>query len=99
MSGQLRREYRLPGLIEQVDPDVIWVPSLWPETYCYTLTAALVSGRAVAAFDLGAQANRLRAARRDGLIPLGQAYRPDRLLAELHKAAKAQVRVNVRKVA
>ncbi len=78
---------RLPDLIAQADPHVIWIPSLWPETYCYTLSAALVSGRAIAAFDLGAQANRLRAAGHGTLIPLADAYRPAKLLTALHKAA------------
>ncbi|MEL6226858.1 MAG: glycosyltransferase, partial [Pseudomonadota bacterium] len=27
-------------LLEKVDPDVIWIPSIWPETYCYTLSIA-----------------------------------------------------------
>jgi hypothetical protein len=40
---------------------LIWIPSIWPETYCYVLSAALRSGTQVAVFDLGAQAERVRA--------------------------------------
>jgi hypothetical protein len=38
-----------------------WLPSVWPETWCYTLDYALGAGLPVAAFDLGAIAERLRA--------------------------------------
>lgn len=46
--------------ITAADPDLILISSLWPETHCYALSHALASGRTVAAFDLGAQAERLR---------------------------------------
>lgn len=75
-------------LIEQADPDVIWVPSIWPETYCYTLSIALRSGRAVAGFDIGAIATRLRDAGRGHLIPLEDAARPERLIVALERAAQ-----------
>ena len=74
-------------LIEQVDPDVIWIPSIWPETYCYTLSIALRSGRPVAGFAIGAIATRLRDAGRGHLIPLSDAARPGRLIEALALAA------------
>ncbi len=49
----------LPGLIARVDPDVIWFPAAWPETWSYTLTAAILSGRAIVASDIGAFRQRL----------------------------------------
>ena len=73
--------------LERADPDLIWIPSLWPETYCYTLSIALRSGRPVAAFDLGAQASRLRDVDRGHLIPLGLADQPAALWAALTRAA------------
>ncbi|HEX3984190.1 MAG TPA: glycosyltransferase, partial [Acidisoma sp.] len=42
----------LPDLISRVDPDVIWFPSTWPETWSYTLTQAILSGRPILASDL-----------------------------------------------
>ena len=75
-------------LIEQADPDVIWVPSIWPETYCYTLSIALRSGRPVAGFAIGAVATRLRASGRGHLIPLEDAARPERLIEALTLAAE-----------
>lgn len=43
-----------------LEPHVVWLPSLWPETYSYTLSMALDAGLPVFAFDLGAIARRLR---------------------------------------
>ena len=80
---------RVQELIDQADPDVIWIPSVWPETYCYTLSIALRSGRPVTAFDIGAQAARVRRAGTGTLLPLEDAYRPHRLLGKLHLAADA----------
>lgn len=51
----------LPDRIEAARPHLIWIPSIWPETYCYVLSAALRSGIQVAVFDIGAQAERVRA--------------------------------------
>jgi len=44
----------LDALIEAEDPHLIWFPAQWPETYSYTLSAALRSGRPVMGPDLGA---------------------------------------------
>jgi GT2 family glycosyltransferase/glycosyltransferase involved in cell wall biosynthesis len=49
----------LPGLIARVDPDVLWFPASWPETWSYTLTAAILSGRPIVASDIGAFRPRL----------------------------------------
>lgn len=44
----------LDAMIEAEAPHVIWFPAQWPETYSYTLSAALRSGRPIVAPDLGA---------------------------------------------
>jgi GT2 family glycosyltransferase/glycosyltransferase involved in cell wall biosynthesis len=59
----------LPALIESVDPDVIWFPATWPETWSYTLTAAMQSGRAIVASDIGALRERLVGYGRCRLVP------------------------------
>ncbi|MFZ2988543.1 glycosyltransferase [Ideonella sp.] len=46
--------------ISAFEPDLIFVPSVWPETYCYVLSAAMLSGCRIVVFDLGAQAERTR---------------------------------------
>lgn len=50
----------LPTLIAMERPDVIWLPSQVPETYSFTLSAALASGHPVVASSIGALAERLR---------------------------------------
>ncbi|KCZ85712.1 hypothetical protein HAD_08505 [Hyphomonas adhaerens MHS-3] len=49
----------LGKLIDQVDPHLIWFPAQVPETFSFTLGAAIASGRPVAAADLGALPERL----------------------------------------
>ncbi|MCW5256784.1 glycosyltransferase [Verminephrobacter aporrectodeae subsp. tuberculatae] len=49
----------LPDLLQRLRPDLVWFPALWPETYSYTLSAALRAGLPVVAPDLGAFAERL----------------------------------------
>ncbi len=74
----------LPARIAACDPDLIWVPSIWPETYCYVLSAALRSGCQVAVFDLGAQAERARSHdARHLCLPLSFAEQPEVLAQHL----------------
>ena len=48
-------------LLDAERPDLIFLPSIWPETHLYTLSIALATGLPVAVFDFGAQAERLNA--------------------------------------
>ncbi|HRI17915.1 MAG TPA: hypothetical protein PL196_05285, partial [Burkholderiaceae bacterium] len=52
---------------------------------CYTLSAAIRSGRPIAVFDLGAQARRVRAlsSPSNRVLPLGLADDPERLVRRL----------------
>lgn len=49
----------LPELLAWLQPDLVWFPAQWPETYSYTLSACLASGLPVLAPRLGAFADRL----------------------------------------
>lgn len=74
----------LPDRIQAAQPHLIWIPSIWPETYCYVLSAALRSGTQVAVFDLGAQAERVRAHdERHVCLPLALADDPQTLAQAL----------------
>jgi glycosyltransferase involved in cell wall biosynthesis len=48
-----------------------FLPSIWPETWCLGLTELWRAGLRVAAFDIGAPAERIRRTGRGFLIPLG----------------------------
>lgn len=52
-------EQDLPSLLQDLQPDLAWFPALWPETYSYTLSAALNAGLPVVGPDLGAFPERL----------------------------------------
>lgn len=53
------REDELPALLEQLAPDLVWFPARVPETFSYTLSAALRAGLPVVGPDLGAFPERL----------------------------------------
>ena len=58
-------------MIRAQDAAVAWLPSVWPETWSFTLSEAWRAGLRVVAFDLGAQAERIRGTGRGTLLPLG----------------------------
>lgn len=58
-------------VIETQDADLAFLPSIWPETWCFTLTEAWRAGLYVAVFDIGAMAERVRATGRGIVLPIG----------------------------
>lgn len=52
-------EANLRKLIERIAPHLIWFPAVWPETFSYTLSAAIDSGVPIAATRIGAHPERL----------------------------------------
>ena len=64
-------DLEVDDLIEQHKLHVAFLPSVWPETYSYTLSVAFRCGLIPVAFDLGAIAERLRLAQSGILLPLG----------------------------
>lgn len=62
--------------LNRLEPNLVWIPSVLPETYSYTLSIGLNGGYAVMVFDLGAAARRLREVRDDAyILPLALAKR------------------------
>jgi glycosyltransferase involved in cell wall biosynthesis len=58
-------------LVRAQNASLGFVPSVWPETWSLTLTELWQAGLPVAAFDIGAPAERVRATGRGILLPLG----------------------------
>jgi glycosyltransferase involved in cell wall biosynthesis len=52
-------EAKLPRLLAKADPHVVWFPAPWPETWSYTLSAALAAELPVVATRIGAFPERL----------------------------------------
>ena len=69
-------------LLRREQADLMFLPSVWPETWCYALDHVLAAGLPAVAFDIGAIAERLRAAGDHTLLPLDldAAQLNDRLL-------------------
>ena len=81
-------EREAPELLAQLRPHAAFLPSVWPETWCYALTHVLAAGLFTATFDLGAQAERLRARGNGLLLPVTLAAEAinDTLLARCPRA-------------
>ncbi len=58
-------------MIQEQEAALVWLPSVWPETWCYTLSEAWQAGLSVVAFDLGAQSERIQRAGGGVVLPLG----------------------------
>ncbi|NHO19226.1 glycosyltransferase [Acetobacter oeni] len=59
------------SLIRAQQADYGFIPSVWPETWCLALGVAWRAGLRVAAFDIGAVADRIRATERGTILPPG----------------------------
>jgi O-antigen biosynthesis protein len=73
------KEREIFDLLEEQKAHLVLLPSVWPETYCYTLTSAIAAGFAVYAFDFGAPAERLRDNPANVLIPTAMISSPQKI--------------------
>jgi GT2 family glycosyltransferase/glycosyltransferase involved in cell wall biosynthesis len=85
-------ESEIADLLRREGPNVVFFPSITPESWCYTLSHGLRTGLPIVAFDLGAIAERLRAAARGRLLPMtaDSAEINDLLLEEAKPTISAQ---------
>ncbi|MDH2312414.1 glycosyl transferase, partial [Methylobacterium brachiatum] len=84
-TGRYAGDDEALDLVWRTSADLVLLPAIWPETYSYALTLGLRTGLPVAAFDLGAQGDRLRAYPNGHVLPYALLSDPaafnDRLLA------------------
>jgi GT2 family glycosyltransferase len=73
----------LKAKLDELDPDFVFLPSIWPETYSYVLSEIWEAGYPVVAFDIGAPADRIKTMGGGALIPFTRDSRTilDALLA------------------
>jgi glycosyltransferase involved in cell wall biosynthesis/GT2 family glycosyltransferase len=89
----------LPALIAAERPDVIWFPAQVPESYSYTLSAALGSDAAIVASSFGALVERLEGNPRARLVPADATPRQwNDALLEAGAASPARVELPRRRV-
>ncbi|GAB3281283.1 glycosyltransferase [Parahaliea aestuarii] len=60
---------RVYELVGDIQPDVVWFPALWPETYSYTLSVALHMGLPVVVPQLGAFVERVAGRPLSAVLP------------------------------
>ena len=88
VTGPYRQEAEAMAHLARLAPDILFVPSIWPETFCYTLTFAAALGLRPVVFDLGAQAERVRAMPGGTVLPLELAGNHESLAAALADLAR-----------
>ena len=59
VAGEYKRE-NLALMIEEFDISAILIPSIWPETFSFTTSEALLLGYPVICFNIGASAERIK---------------------------------------
>jgi FkbM family methyltransferase len=58
VTGKYRRE-DLPRIIEKTATNLFFVPSIWPETFCYVAEELMAMGVPIAVFNIGAPPERV----------------------------------------
>ena len=76
-------EEQLQQRIAAANLDAIFMSSTWPETYSYTLSAALQTDLPIVVFDIGAPARRVRGVKGTVTLPLALARNPSKLNTRL----------------
>lgn len=70
ITGRFSQDEAVP-LIQAQQASLALLPSVWPETWSFALTELWQAGLTVAAFDIGAPAERIRRTGRGFLLPFG----------------------------
>jgi GT2 family glycosyltransferase/glycosyltransferase involved in cell wall biosynthesis len=70
ITGMFAPDEAVP-LIRAQSADLAFLPSIWPETWCYALSDAWAGGLPAAVFDIGTPPARIRATGRGWVLPLG----------------------------
>jgi GT2 family glycosyltransferase/glycosyltransferase involved in cell wall biosynthesis len=72
--------------LKALNPHAVWLPSIWPETYSYTLSLALQANLPVFSFDIGAIARRTReSGLAENLMPLTWIDTPEKIIQQFEK--------------
>lgn len=83
VTGQYRTEKEALKRVSEFKPDIVFIPSIWPETFCYALSMAIKLKIPPVVFDIGAQAERVSALGWGATLPIQLAYDPCRLSERL----------------
>ena len=90
--GEYKRE-EFASKVKKINPDITAIFSIWPETYCHTLTESWANGLPVIAVDLGAVGDRI-SRRGGGWLTEPDASKIESVLIKLIADARE---INIRK--
>lgn len=79
----------LPEIISYRDVNVIFIPSIVPETFSYTISEAIEMKLPIVAFDIGAQGARVRKYKLGKVVPLGSS--PETILLAIQEVKRVAV--------
>ncbi|UYH52312.1 glycosyltransferase [Candidatus Kirkpatrickella diaphorinae] len=71
VTGEYKNNEEALSLIEAFQPHWGFLPSIWPETWCFALSLLMAKISRIAVFDIGAQAERMRRVHGSVILPLG----------------------------
>ena len=79
----------LPDIIRKNKINVVFMSSIVPETFSYTVSEAIKMGMPIVAFDIGAQGNRVRNYKLGKVVPLGSSSKVIfEAIQAIHKTAE-----------
>ncbi len=90
MCGAYKKE-NLSELMEQYDIDLIFIPSLCPETFCYTAEEAVKTGLPVAVFNIGAPAERIKDYKKGILLDYNKRFDAKYVYIKLKQGVKSEL--------
>lgn len=70
VTGEYKNDEEALSLIEAFQPHWGFLPSIWPETWCFALSLLMAKILRIAVFDIGAQAERMRQVHGAVILPL-----------------------------
>ncbi|WP_264049981.1 glycosyltransferase [Methylobacterium flocculans] len=82
------KQSELKRKLDEIDPDFVFLPSIWPETYSYVLSEVWEAGYPIVAFDIGAPADRIKTVGGGVVIPF---TRDTRIILDALTDARARV--------
>ncbi|WND03192.1 glycosyltransferase [Temperatibacter marinus] len=90
-TGEYKSEEECVEHLRRYNPDYIFFPSIWPETYNYTLSIAFKMNIPPIVFDIGAPAERVRKANFGHVLPVEWMHSPEKVVNFLMASETARL--------
>ena len=84
IHGPYKKE-QLSELMERYNINIIFIPSIWPETFCYTAEEGMKMGLPVAVFNIGAPAERVKSYKKGIILEYSKRFDSKYIIEMLEK--------------